>query len=70
MRITTLVWSSIAVVGLAGALVAGYLIMNGPFLGGQVIGPTRLMVSLAGFIVGLTAFALGGSKLARSRAGY
>lgn len=70
MRITTLVWSSIAMVGLAGALVGGYLIMNGPFLGGQTMSPTRLMVSLAGFIVGLTVFALGGSKLVRSRAGY
>lgn len=70
MRLFTLIWGSIAVVGLAGALVAGYLIMSGPFLGGQIVEPARLMVALAGFIVGLTAFALGGSKLARARAGY
>lgn len=70
MRFHTLIWSSIAMVGLAGTLAGGYLIMSGPFFGGPVMSPNHLMLTLAAFVVGITALALGGSKLARSRAGY
>ena len=70
MRLHTLFWCVIAVVGLVATLGAGYLIVNGPFLGGAVMDPVSLMGALGGFVVGLVAFALGGSKLMRARAGY
>jgi hypothetical protein len=70
MRVHTLLWSVIATVGIAATLGGGYLIMNGPFFGGEVMDPVSLMGALAGFVIGLVAFALGGSKLMRSRVGY
>ena len=70
MRLHTLLWSVIASVGIAASLGGGYLIMSGPFFGGEVMNPVPLMGALVGFVVGLVAFALGGSKLMRSRVGY
>lgn len=70
MRFHTLLWGLVTVLGIAAALGAGYLVVDGPFFGGEVMDPVALMGALGAFVVGLVAFALGGSKLMRSRVGY
>lgn len=70
MRFHTLLWSVVAMVGTASMLYGGYLIMNGPFFGGAAADPVTLMGSLVGFVVGLVALALGGTKLLRSMSGF
>jgi hypothetical protein len=56
------VFAVVCVVGLAVTLVTGYLIVRGPFLGGPVLPPRVLFVTLGGFLVGILAFSWGGAK--------
>jgi hypothetical protein len=56
------VFGTVGVVGLAATLVAGYLIVRGPFLGGPVLPPRTLMVTLGGFLAGILLTLWGGSK--------
>jgi hypothetical protein len=57
-----LVFGFVGVVGLALSIGTGFLIVRGPFLGGPVLPPESLMVTLGGFLAGVLAFSWGGSK--------
>lgn len=64
-----LLWSLVAAVGLAVAAATGYLVVRGPFLGGPLLEPVPLMVATGGFVAGVIALALGGTKAARTAVG-
>lgn len=70
MRIVSMMWSVVCAVGLVLTLWTGYLVVRGPFLGGEAAEPVTLMLLLGGFVVGIVVFALGGTKLARATAGF
>jgi hypothetical protein len=57
-----LLFTVICVVGLAVTLGTGYLIIRGPFLGGPILPPRVLFVTLGGFLAGILAFSWGGAK--------
>ncbi|MFB6156688.1 MAG: hypothetical protein ABEJ34_02465 [Haloferacaceae archaeon] len=65
MRPRLVLWSLVAAVGAAVAGVAGFFVVRGPFLGGPVLAPVPLMVATGGFVAGVIALALGGTKVAR-----
>jgi hypothetical protein len=58
-------WGLLTVVGLAVTGATGYLVVRGPFLGGQALDPQPLLVATGAFVVGIIVLTLGGSKLAR-----
>lgn len=57
-----LVFGLVGVVGLGLSIGTGFLIVRGPFLGGPVLPPETLLVTLGGFLAGVLAFSWGGSK--------
>jgi hypothetical protein len=67
MRLALAFWGLVTLVALTATLGAGYLVVRGPFLGGPLLAPTRLLVATGAFVLGLVALALGGSKIARAR---
>jgi hypothetical protein len=67
MRPALVLWGLVTLVALVVTLGAGYLVVRGPFLGGPLLAPTRLLVATGLFVLGLVALALGGSKVARAR---
>lgn len=61
-----LLWTTLTAVGAAVTGVTGFLVVRGPFLGGQVLEPRPLLVATGGFVVGIIVLTLGGTKLART----
>jgi hypothetical protein len=61
--VRTVLWWLVMFVGLISSSVSGFMIVRGPFLGGPVLEPTRLMISSGVFLIGMIVFAIGGSKL-------
>ncbi|MFB6281372.1 MAG: hypothetical protein ABEH40_05090 [Haloferacaceae archaeon] len=66
MRPALLAWSAVAAAGLAVGLVAGYLVVRGPFLGGPALDPVPLLAATGAFIAGTIAATLGATKAARA----
>lgn len=64
MRVTTTVFGSVAAFGLTITLFSGYRVVNGPFLDGTSAEGTALLLSLAGFLVGIVVFAWGLTRAA------
>lgn len=64
MRVMTAVLGFIATAGLGLTLYSGYRIVSGPFLSGPVPDGTTLMLSLAGFVVGVVVFTWGLTRVA------
>lgn len=63
MWLTKVPFALVAGIGLGVLLGTGYLIIRGPFLGGQPLSDTNLMLSLAGFFAGLFGFSWGAIRL-------
>ncbi|MFB6108991.1 MAG: hypothetical protein ABEJ82_09180 [Haloplanus sp.] len=67
MSLARSVGFGVGAVGTAVALVTGYLIVRGPFLGGPTLSPRPLLVALAAFLVGVAVGAWGATTYARAR---
>lgn len=65
MRVAAIPWLLVTTVGGAATLVTFYLIIRGPFLGGQTLAPLALMGAVGVFIASIIVTAFGGSKLAK-----
>jgi hypothetical protein len=65
MSVAKTVAGVVGAVGLVVTLGAGYLVVRGPFLGGQRLAPRPLLATLAVFIVGVAIFAWGITQYAR-----
>lgn len=63
MRPTTLLWAGLTGVGLAGSIIAAYVIVRGPFLGGPLLPPRELLIACGAFLVGSIVLAGAGAKL-------
>ncbi len=61
-----LIWGSLTLLGAAVTGATGFLVIRGPFLGGEVLDPQPLLVATGAFVVGIIVLALGGTKLARA----
>jgi hypothetical protein len=61
-----LLWTTLTLVGAVVTGATGFLVIRGPFLGGQPLDPQPLLVAAGGFVVGIIVLTLGGTKLART----
>lgn len=67
MHVRATLW---ALVGLVGLILGGwgsYVVVRGPFLGGEPAEGTMVLVATGAFVVGVVLLALGGSKAVRHR---
>ncbi|MFC5365786.1 hypothetical protein [Salinirubrum litoreum] len=64
MKITSLFFGLVTVVGLSITLGSGYLIVRGPFLGGAALEPVPLLGTLGVFVVGIIVLTWGMTKFA------
>jgi hypothetical protein len=64
VKITSLFFGLVTVVGLSITLGAGYLIVRGPFLGGAALEPVPLLGTLGVFVVGIIVLTWGMTKFA------
>jgi hypothetical protein len=62
-----LVTGAVGGVGVAIATGAGFLVVRGPFLGGELLAPKWLLVALGAFVVGVTVAAWGVTRTVRLR---
>lgn len=64
VKITSLFFGLVTVVGLSITLGSGYLIVRGPFLGGAALEPVPLLGTLGVFVVGIIVLTWGMTKFA------
>ncbi|MFB6167423.1 MAG: hypothetical protein ABEJ43_01095 [Haloferacaceae archaeon] len=60
-----LIWGGLTLLGAVVTGVTGFLVVRGPFLGGQALDPQPLLAAAGAFVVGIIVLTLGGSKLGR-----
>jgi hypothetical protein len=64
VKITSLFFGLVTVIGLSVTLGSGYLIVRGPFLGGASLDPVPLLGTLGVFVVGIIVLTWGMTKFA------
>jgi hypothetical protein len=48
--------------GIAATVTTGYLLVRGPFLGGELLEPIPMLVALGGFVVGIVVLTWGATR--------
>lgn len=61
-----LLWGGLTLLGAAVTGVTGFLVIRGPFLGGEALEPQPLLLATGAFVVGIIVLALGATKFVRA----
>jgi hypothetical protein len=64
VKVTSLFFGLVTVVGLSITVGSGYLIVRGPFLGGAALEPVPLLGTLGVFVAGIIVLTWGMTKFA------